>query len=365
MVQHKLFFSDTAILRHSYILQKMPRIWALLGLLLIVLVQAHDSTLAVDLRQVHELVFRSNAFTNPIAKQIYPQLVCKNDGMTCDVPREVMCFNIGHDGRDVLWHCETNHLPQGWVLNATEVICQGYPKRDSLTVLVDGCSLEYTVSKVAINTMAPSGWLSSLAKFLVCWLLFTLFVGVIVVIVMVWWNNPQQGSRRATSIRPTSPIKSPVFRQQTNIVKALARQPPRPKDVAPAKQVVANIPQKQQSTSTVAAYATTTRRLEQKTSTSPSSLMEGKCSGPTSPIKAQLLATNEITTTRRRKETTETVSQNSPAIDSFETRPAETETSTIVSTSIATTQRRVETTEIRTDKEQQDTSVSFAMTRRR
>ena len=57
--------------------------------------------------------------------------------------RPVQCINVGWDGRDVQWRCETHDMLLDLKFGRMEVNCEGYESPDDEYVLEGSCGLEY------------------------------------------------------------------------------------------------------------------------------------------------------------------------------------------------------------------------------
>ena len=115
----------------------------LLILLLIGCVCATDSIL---LRDVESLVFNKYVYARGRRSFPIPQLSCVGGSAfsQCNKVDLVLCQNVGFDGRDVVWKCETN-IGVNLKLGQLFVSCEGYQNPDDPYVLVGSCALEFNL----------------------------------------------------------------------------------------------------------------------------------------------------------------------------------------------------------------------------
>ncbi|ORZ40380.1 hypothetical protein BCR44DRAFT_1495772 [Catenaria anguillulae PL171] len=73
------------------------------------------------------------------------QLMCVG-GDACDYfePPVMQCKNMGHDGREVQWRCESE-MEDYYRLGTTTVTCEGYKNRNDKYILRGSCGVEYTL----------------------------------------------------------------------------------------------------------------------------------------------------------------------------------------------------------------------------
>ncbi len=102
---------------------------------------AHERIL---LKDIQVLTLRNGAFTTGRRNSPIPQLQCQNchDDAARKVVDTIQCRNVGFDGRDVNWKCETE-IDKHWKLGRTEVSCEGYESPDDPFVLAGSCAIEY------------------------------------------------------------------------------------------------------------------------------------------------------------------------------------------------------------------------------
>jgi hypothetical protein len=93
----------------------------------------HD---AVRLRDVEVLTFNKGAWTTFRRSSAVPQLKCIGGSASThsDVVQTIQCRNVGFDGTDVNWKCETNIKDQ-YDLGKSYVTCEGYEYPDDPYVL--------------------------------------------------------------------------------------------------------------------------------------------------------------------------------------------------------------------------------------
>ncbi len=98
----------------------------------------------VLLKDVQVLTLRSGAFTTGRRNSPIAQLSCQNcaDDAARRVVDTIQCRNVGFDGRDVNWKCETE-IGKEHKLGRTEVSCEGYESPDDPFILAGSCAVEY------------------------------------------------------------------------------------------------------------------------------------------------------------------------------------------------------------------------------
>ena len=95
-------------------------------------------------RDIEVITLRAGSYTEGRRSLRIPQL------LAVDAPPDVawradsvQCTNVGWDGRDVQWRCETHDMPSDLKFGRMEVNCEGYESPDDEYVLEGSCGLEY------------------------------------------------------------------------------------------------------------------------------------------------------------------------------------------------------------------------------
>ena len=105
--------------------------------------QFHEKVL---LQNVNTLTFSRNHYTNGNRLSPIPQMKCVSGYCSVKQFDTVQCYNRGTDGNDVQWECKAN-LPNGYDLDRTDVLCEGYESPNDPYILKGSCGLEYTIKK--------------------------------------------------------------------------------------------------------------------------------------------------------------------------------------------------------------------------
>jgi hypothetical protein len=95
-------------------------------------------------RDIEVITLRAGSYTNGRRSLRIPQLLAVE--APPDVvwrPDSVQCTNVGWDGRDVQWRCETHDMPSDLKFGRMEVNCEGYESPNDEYVLEGSCGLEY------------------------------------------------------------------------------------------------------------------------------------------------------------------------------------------------------------------------------
>jgi len=79
--------------------------------------------------------------------QPFPQLVCKGKPCNLFTPDVIRCVNVGGEGTNVDWKCETD-LPESLRLGRVQMSCEGWSGPGDSYVLKESCSLEYRLQEV-------------------------------------------------------------------------------------------------------------------------------------------------------------------------------------------------------------------------
>ncbi|KAH9959655.1 hypothetical protein BC827DRAFT_1134293 [Russula dissimulans] len=101
--------------------------------------------------------------------QPIPQLVCKGKPCSLFKPDVIRCVNLGGEGTNVDWKCETD-LPESLRLGRVQVSCEGWSGPGDSYVLKGSCSLEYRLQEVpdvfkpSANHLKPPVLLSTCAS---------------------------------------------------------------------------------------------------------------------------------------------------------------------------------------------------------
>lgn len=98
----------------------------------------------VLLKDVQVLTLRAGAFTTGRRNSPVQQLLCQNcnDDAARKAVDTIQCRNVGFDGRDVNWKCETE-LSKQYKLGRTEVSCEGFDSPEDPFILAGSCAVEY------------------------------------------------------------------------------------------------------------------------------------------------------------------------------------------------------------------------------
>jgi len=105
--------------------------------------------------------------------QPFPQLVCKGKPCSLFKPDVIRCVNLGGEGTNVDWKCETD-LPESLRLGRVQVSCEGWSGPGDSYVLKGSCSLEYRLQEVpdvfkpSANHLKPPVLLSTSNILFIC-----------------------------------------------------------------------------------------------------------------------------------------------------------------------------------------------------
>jgi len=105
--------------------------------------------------------------------QPIPQLVCKGKPCSLFKPDVIRCINLGGEGTNVDWKCETD-LPESLRLGRVQVSCEGWSGPGDSYVLRGSCSLEYRLQEVpdvfkpSANHLKPPVLLSTSSILFIC-----------------------------------------------------------------------------------------------------------------------------------------------------------------------------------------------------
>ncbi|KAH9972763.1 hypothetical protein BGW80DRAFT_1172618 [Lactifluus volemus] len=141
----------------------------------------------VKLTDISALTLYSGEPTLSRRGQPIRQLVCKGDACKLFTPDVIRCVNLGGEGTEVDWKCDTD-LPEALRLGRVQVSCEGWSGPGDSYVLKGSCSLEYRLQKVpdalrpsASHINSPAGW-SACTPFLetaALWLCFGILAFVL------------------------------------------------------------------------------------------------------------------------------------------------------------------------------------------
>lgn len=95
-------------------------------------------------RDIEVITLRAGSYTKGRRSLRIPQLLAVE--APPDVawrPDSVKCTNVGWDGRNVQWRCETHDMPTDLKFGRMDVSCEGYESPDDEYVLEGSCGLEY------------------------------------------------------------------------------------------------------------------------------------------------------------------------------------------------------------------------------
>lgn len=116
----------------------------------------------VLLKDVQVLTLRAGAFTTGRRNSPNQQLLCQNcnDDAARKAVDTIQCRNVGFDGRDVNWKCETE-LSKQYKLGRTEVSCEGFDSPEDPFILAGSCAVEYHLiqqQQQQPQRQTPSRW---------------------------------------------------------------------------------------------------------------------------------------------------------------------------------------------------------------
>lgn len=108
----------------------------------------------IPIREVEALTLQFDKMTAGRRSSPIAQLTCR--GMNCALaPSSVRCINVGHDGNDVQWDCNSV-LDKSIKFGIMNVQCEGYDYPEDPNILVGSCGLDYTLEKTGVPTPTPS-----------------------------------------------------------------------------------------------------------------------------------------------------------------------------------------------------------------
>ena len=107
------------------------------------LASAHSKVL---LKEVTAITLSQGQYTTGRRSSPVPQMVCTGGNARGKYDIEnMLCFNKGYDGRDVVWQCEAAGIPTAFKLGRVQVSCEGYEYPDDPYVLEGSCGVEYSL----------------------------------------------------------------------------------------------------------------------------------------------------------------------------------------------------------------------------
>jgi len=119
-------------------------------LFLFSLLVSATATEKIRLQEIKVLALSKNKMTTGRRSGAVPQLTCRGH---CSefTPASVLCTNMGFDGRDVQWKCESD-MPDGYRFGTIDVSCEGYAYPDDPYILIGSCGLTYELERGKQNT---------------------------------------------------------------------------------------------------------------------------------------------------------------------------------------------------------------------
>ncbi|KAI9450151.1 hypothetical protein BJY52DRAFT_1206203 [Lactarius psammicola] len=125
----------------------------------------------IKLADISALTLYQGESTSSRRRQPIPQLVCKGKPCKLFTPDVIRCVNLGGEGTDVDWKCETD-LPESLRLGRVQVSCEGWSgPGDSYVLKVPN------VYRPASHLRSSKGSFTSEA--LMSYLFYALFIGVL------------------------------------------------------------------------------------------------------------------------------------------------------------------------------------------
>ncbi|KAH9034416.1 hypothetical protein EDB84DRAFT_1486961 [Lactarius hengduanensis] len=161
----------------------------------------------IKLADISALTLYQDEYTSSKRGKSIPQLVCKGKPCKSFTPDVVRCVNLGGEGTDVDWKCETN-LPESLLLGRVQVSCEGWSGPGDSHVLKGSCSLEYRLQEVPKVYRPDSHSHSSKGSFtseaLMCYL-DALFIGILAFILYKLLYPRFEGRHRVSPPRTPRP----------------------------------------------------------------------------------------------------------------------------------------------------------------
>lgn len=104
----------------------------------------------IKLKDVDNLIFKANQYTNSRRGDSEPQLKCTGGPNKCKYqPKFVKCHNVGIRGsnegyKNIQWRCEAD-LMDGYSFDKIRVNCEPFEHPNDIYVVKGSCSLEYAL----------------------------------------------------------------------------------------------------------------------------------------------------------------------------------------------------------------------------
>jgi len=99
---------------------------------------------SVPIRDIEYLTFHRGELTTGRRERPVPQLICTTKWGGKNEFESIVCKNMGWDGTDVVWQCEAS-LDEGFEIEKTHIICEGYNYPEDPHILAGSCSLSYSL----------------------------------------------------------------------------------------------------------------------------------------------------------------------------------------------------------------------------
>ncbi|KAH9034415.1 hypothetical protein EDB84DRAFT_1486957 [Lactarius hengduanensis] len=165
----------------------------------------------IKLADISALTLYQGESTSSRRGKPIPQLVCKGKPCKSFTPDVVRCANLGGEGTDVDWKCETD-LPESLRLGRVQVSCEGWSGPGDSHVLKGSCSLEYRLQEVpkayrpASHSHSSQG--SSTSEALMDYLYNALVMGVLAFVLYSLLRPCFEGRHRVSPPRAPRPDPS-------------------------------------------------------------------------------------------------------------------------------------------------------------
>jgi len=112
-------------------------------LLSFIFIQAFDPPDAILLQDVKVLTLYRGRYANARRTSVIPQISCVGGSAARRYePDVIQCTNVGWDGTDFQWKCESE-LPDDYHFGRITVTCEGYNSPQDPYVLKGSCGVEY------------------------------------------------------------------------------------------------------------------------------------------------------------------------------------------------------------------------------
>jgi hypothetical protein len=141
---------------HYTLQERMFQLWQMMMLLVMTTgVPPCDAIFAlpskVNMSSMTALTFFANENTAHRRLAAVPHLKRIGGNAEAHATRHVTlvhCQNVGNaGGHNIQWKCTASNLPNKYLLERTDVRCEGYEYADDPYVLIGSCGLEYTLVK--------------------------------------------------------------------------------------------------------------------------------------------------------------------------------------------------------------------------